>query len=80
MLLFGYGTFRKTAWRCAILGADYPSEPATLPGRRRVALASGYLSLRETVVPLAPVAGVLLELDDVGRRIPTRGKTCPPTR
>ena len=69
MLLFGYGTFRKTAWRCAILGAEYPCEPATLAGWRRVAVASGYLSLRETVVALAPVPGVLLELDDVGRRI-----------
>jgi gamma-glutamylcyclotransferase (GGCT)/AIG2-like uncharacterized protein YtfP len=67
--LFGYGTFRKTAWRDAILGAQYPCEPATLPGWRRVAVASGYLSLRETVLPLAAIPGALIALDDVGWRI-----------
>ena len=64
--LFGYGTFRRTAWRCAILGADYPCGPATLSGYRRVATPQGYLSLRETLAPLPPVAGVLVELDAIG--------------
>jgi len=64
--LFGYGTFRKTVWRNAILGAEYPCEPATLTGWRRVAVASGYLSLRETVLPLAVIPGALIALDDVG--------------
>ena len=64
--LFGYGTFRKAAWCSAILGAAYPAQPATLSGYRRVATGSGYLSLRETVVDLAPVEGVLIELDAIG--------------
>ncbi|GAC1573043.1 MAG: hypothetical protein NVS3B7_04050 [Candidatus Elarobacter sp.] len=67
--LFGYGTFRKTAWRDAILGADYPFAPATLPGWRRIALPSGYFSLRETVVPLAAVPGVVIALDELGWQI-----------
>jgi gamma-glutamylcyclotransferase (GGCT)/AIG2-like uncharacterized protein YtfP len=64
--LFGYGTFRRTAWRNAILGADYPAQPATLRGYRRVACASGYLSLRETLFEVGLVHGVLIELDDIG--------------
>jgi len=67
--LFGYGTFRKTAWRIAILGADYPAQPATLRGYRRIACASGYLSLRETLFDVGLVHGVLIELDDVGWRV-----------
>jgi gamma-glutamylcyclotransferase (GGCT)/AIG2-like uncharacterized protein YtfP len=67
--LFGYGTFRKTAWRDAIFGAAYACEPATLTGWHRIAVASGYLSLRETVVPLAVVPGALIALDDIGWRI-----------
>ena len=67
--LFGYGTFRRTAWRRAILGAEYPCEPATLAGYRRVATPKGYLSLRETLVALAPVPGVLLELDEAGWQV-----------
>jgi gamma-glutamylcyclotransferase (GGCT)/AIG2-like uncharacterized protein YtfP len=67
--LFGYGTFRKAAWREAILGAQYPAQPATLPGYRRVACASGYLSLRETVMDVGLVEGILIELDEVGWRV-----------
>ena len=67
--LFAYGTFRRTAWREAILGARYPGEPATLRGWRRVATRSGYLSLRETVVELGPVSGVLIALDALGWEI-----------
>jgi len=54
--LFGYGTFRKTAWRDAILARTYPAQPATLRGYRRIAVASGYLSLRETVFDVRLVA------------------------
>ncbi len=67
--LFGYGTFRKTAWRRAILGAEYPAQPATLRGYRRIAVASGYLSLRETVVDVQLVHGVVIELDAIGWHI-----------
>jgi gamma-glutamylcyclotransferase (GGCT)/AIG2-like uncharacterized protein YtfP len=67
--LFGYGTFRRTAWRNAILGAEYPAQPATLRGYRRIACASGYLSLRETLFDVGLVHGVLVELDDVGWRV-----------
>ena len=67
--LFGYGTFRKTAWRVAILGADYPTQPATLRGYRRIACASGYLSLRETLFDVGLIHGVLIALDDVGWRV-----------
>jgi len=67
--LFGYGTFRRTAWRNAILGAEYPVQPATLRGYRRVATGAGYLSLRETLFDVALIEGVLVELDDVGWRI-----------
>jgi gamma-glutamylcyclotransferase (GGCT)/AIG2-like uncharacterized protein YtfP len=67
--LFGYGTFRKTAWRNAILGADYPVQPATLRGYRRVATGSGYLSLRETLFDVALIEGVLVELDAVGWQV-----------
>jgi gamma-glutamylcyclotransferase (GGCT)/AIG2-like uncharacterized protein YtfP len=75
--LFGYGTFRKTAWREAILGASYRAQPATLSGYRRVAIESGYLSLRETVTELQPVHGVLIELDAVGWRIADRWEDVP---
>lgn len=64
--LFAYGTFRRTAWRREILGADYPCQPATLAGFRRVTTPSGYLSLRTTVVALARIEGVVIELDDAG--------------
>jgi len=67
--LFGYGTFRKTAWRNAILGAEYPAQPATLRGYRRTATESGYLSLRETVFDVRLVPGVLIDLDEIGWRI-----------
>lgn len=67
--MFGYGTFRRSAWRRAILGADYCWQPATLSGYRRVATPGGYLSLRETVVALARVEGVLVELDAQGWQI-----------
>jgi gamma-glutamylcyclotransferase (GGCT)/AIG2-like uncharacterized protein YtfP len=67
--LFGYGTFRKTAWRNAILGAEYPVQPATLRGYRRVATGSGYLSLRESLFDVGLIEGVLIELDEVGWRI-----------
>jgi gamma-glutamylcyclotransferase (GGCT)/AIG2-like uncharacterized protein YtfP len=75
--LFGYGTFRKTAWREAILGAAYRAQPATLRGYRRVAIDSGYLSLRETVTELQPVHGVLIELDAIGWRIADRWEEVP---
>ena len=75
--LFGYGTFRRTAWRTAILGADYPAQPATLRGYRRIACASGYLSLRETLFDVGLVHGVLLDLDDVGWRIADRWEEVP---
>ena len=64
--LFGYGTFRKAAWRTAILGAEYPAQPATLRGYRRIACASGYLSLRETLFDVGFIEGVLVELDEIG--------------
>ncbi|HEX3550742.1 MAG TPA: gamma-glutamylcyclotransferase family protein [Candidatus Elarobacter sp.] len=75
--LFGYGTFRRTAWRVAILGADYPAQPATLRGYRRIACASGYLSLRETLFDVALVHGVLIELDELGWRIADRWEEVP---
>ncbi len=67
--LFAYGTLRDAAWREAILGAAYPARPATLPGYRRVANASGYLSLRATPESDARATGVLIELDALGWRI-----------
>jgi gamma-glutamylcyclotransferase (GGCT)/AIG2-like uncharacterized protein YtfP len=78
--LFGYGTFRKTTWRDAILGAVYPAQPATLRGYRRVAIASGYLSLRETVADLQLVHGVLIELDAIGWSIADRWEEVPKYR
>lgn len=78
--LFGYGTFRKTAWRNAILGAGYPAQPATLRGYRRIAVASGYLSLRETVIDIKLVAGVLIELDEIGWRIADHWEEVPKYR
>ena len=67
--LFGYGTFRRTAWRNAILGAEYPAQPATLRGYRRIACASGYLSLRATLFDVGLIHGVVIELDEVGWRV-----------
>jgi gamma-glutamylcyclotransferase (GGCT)/AIG2-like uncharacterized protein YtfP len=75
--LFGYGTFRKTAWRSAILGADYPAQPATLRGYRRIACASGYLSLRETLFDVGLIHGVLIELDEIGWTIADRWEEVP---
>ncbi len=75
--LFGYGTFRKSAWRCAILGAEYPAQPATLRGYRRIACASGYLSLRETLFDVALVNGALIELDEIGWQIADRWEEVP---
>lgn len=82
--LFGYGTFRRTAWRNAILGAEYPAQPATLAGYRRVALttsaAYGYLSLRETVFALSLVEGVLVDLDAVGWEVADAWEEVPTYR
>jgi gamma-glutamylcyclotransferase (GGCT)/AIG2-like uncharacterized protein YtfP len=78
--LFGYGTFRKTEWRNAILGAQYPAQPATLRGFRRIALASGYLSLRETVFDVQLVHGVLIDLDEIGWRIADAWEEVPKYR
>jgi gamma-glutamylcyclotransferase (GGCT)/AIG2-like uncharacterized protein YtfP len=75
--LFAYGTFRRTAWREAILGARYPERPATLRGYRRIACASGYLSLRETARDDGVVAGVLVDLDELGWRIADRWEEVP---
>jgi gamma-glutamylcyclotransferase (GGCT)/AIG2-like uncharacterized protein YtfP len=75
--LFAYGTFRRAAWRSAILGADYPERPATLRGYRRVACASGYLSLRETARDGGVVEGVLVDLDELGWRIADRWEEVP---
>jgi gamma-glutamylcyclotransferase (GGCT)/AIG2-like uncharacterized protein YtfP len=66
--LFGYGTFRDPEWRRAILGADYPWEPAMLRGWQRVTFpAYAYLSIRES--PYEMVEGVLVELDETGWRV-----------
>ena len=66
--LFGYGTFRDPEWRVAILGADYPWEPAVLRGWQRVTFpAYEYLSIRES--PYEIVEGVLVELDETGWRV-----------
>ena len=78
--LFGYGTFRKTAWRNAILGAEYPVQPATLRGYRRIATGSGYLSLRETLFDVALIEGVLVELDEVGWQIADAWEEVPKYR
>ncbi len=67
--LFAYGTLRGAAWRERILGARYPVRAATLRGYRRVANASGYLSLRATGEPADAAAGVLIALDALGWRI-----------
>ena len=75
--LFGYGTFRRTAWRNAILGAEYAAQPATLRGYRRITCASGYLSLRETLFDVNLIHGVLIELDEVGWRIADRWEEVP---
>lgn len=78
--LFGYGTFRKAAWRARILGAEYPAQPATLRGYRRIACASGYLSLRETLVDIGLIQGVLVELDELGWRIADAWEEVPTYR
>jgi gamma-glutamylcyclotransferase (GGCT)/AIG2-like uncharacterized protein YtfP len=78
--LFGYGTFRHPVWRAAILGAEYPAEPATLRGYCRIAAPSGYLSLRETTFDAASVDGVLIELDAIGWRIADRWEEVPKYR
>jgi hypothetical protein len=65
--LFAYGTFRRPSWRRRLLGADYPARDATLPGWRRIALASGYLSLRRSRG--AAVDGIVVALDALGWRI-----------
>ncbi len=78
--LFGYGTFRKTAWRERILGVAYPAKPATLRGYRRIACASGYLSLRETVFEVGLIEGVLIELDELGWRVADRWEEVPKYR
>jgi gamma-glutamylcyclotransferase (GGCT)/AIG2-like uncharacterized protein YtfP len=65
--LFAYGTLCRNDWRRAILGAEYPATPARLAGWRRVALASGYLSVVPD--PQAVLAGALIDLDDAGWRI-----------
>jgi gamma-glutamylcyclotransferase (GGCT)/AIG2-like uncharacterized protein YtfP len=68
MPLFVYGTLRDDGWRRAILGAEYPAVPATLAGWRRIATASGYLTIRRTLprLDVAPVEGALIVLDAVG--------------
>ena len=78
--LFGYGTFRKTAWRNAILGAEYHAQPATLRGYRRIATVSGYLSLRETVIEMQLVHGVLIELDAIGWKVADAWEEVPKYR
>ena len=65
--LFAYGTFRDAQWRRAILGADYPARPAVLSGWARIAAPSGYLSIARSEFDV--VAGVLVDLDDVGWKI-----------
>jgi gamma-glutamylcyclotransferase (GGCT)/AIG2-like uncharacterized protein YtfP len=75
--LFGYGTFRKAVWRDAILGAQYRAQPATLRGYRRIGCGSGYLSLRETVVDVGLIEGVLIELDELGWQIADRWEEVP---
>ena len=78
--LFGYGTFRKAAWRERILGAPYPAQPATLRGFRRIACASGYLSLRETLFEVGLIEGVLVELDELGWRVADAWEEVPKYR
>ena len=66
--LFAYGSLCDPVWRCEILGAEYPWEPATVVGWQRVTLLSyGYLSIRESAYNV--VDGVLVELDEIGWRI-----------
>jgi hypothetical protein len=55
-------------------------QPATLRGYRRIAIASGYLSLRETVFDVGLVNGVLIDLDEVGRRIADAWEEVPKYR
>jgi gamma-glutamylcyclotransferase (GGCT)/AIG2-like uncharacterized protein YtfP len=67
MPLFAYGTFRDAAWRKAILGADYPARPATLAGWTRIASPTGYLSIAVSAFDV--VAGLLIDLDEIGWKI-----------
>jgi gamma-glutamylcyclotransferase (GGCT)/AIG2-like uncharacterized protein YtfP len=69
--LFVYGTLRDSAWRRAILGAEYTAAPATLAGWRRIATSSGYLTIRRTLprLDVAPIEGALVALDAVGWEI-----------
>ncbi len=62
--LFGYGTFRKPAWRDALFGTAYPVRDATLHGWQRTATAAGYLSIAPA--PGAATDGVLIDLDADG--------------
>jgi gamma-glutamylcyclotransferase (GGCT)/AIG2-like uncharacterized protein YtfP len=78
MPLFAYGTLRRAERRRALLGDDYPAEPATLAGWERVALAGGYLSLREHRAGL--VRGVLVALDDAGWAIADAWEEVPAYR
>ena len=78
--LFGYGTFRRTAWREAILGCAYPSQPATLAGYRRIATASGYLTLRETLLPIGLIEGVLIAVDEIGWQVADAWEEVPKYR
>jgi gamma-glutamylcyclotransferase (GGCT)/AIG2-like uncharacterized protein YtfP len=78
--LFGYGTFRNAAWRARILGAEYPAQPATLRGYRRIACGSGYLSLRETLLDVGLIQGVLVELDELGWRVADAWEEVPKYR
>ena len=78
--LFGYGTFRNAAWRSRILGAEYPAQPATLRGYRRITCGSGYLSLRETLLDVGLIQGVLVELDELGWRIADAWEEVPKYR
>ncbi len=77
--LFGYGTFRNAAWRARILGATYPAQPATLRGFRRIACASGYLSLCETF-EVGLIEGVVVELDELGWRVADAWEEVPKYR
>jgi gamma-glutamylcyclotransferase (GGCT)/AIG2-like uncharacterized protein YtfP len=65
--LFAYGTFRDPAWRKAILGADYPTRPATLSEWMRIAAPSGYLSVAKSQFDV--VSGIVIDLDDVGWQV-----------
>ncbi len=46
-------------------------------GYRRIACASGYLSLRETVIDVGLIEGVLVELDELGWQIADQWEEVP---